>query len=357
VDYIGNIVYKNDKIDYIQTAEGRFVYETNGSVHYEFYAKDHLGNVRATYSRSPIHPHNIHVTQLTDYYPFGLPHGKPNGTNKYLYNGKEIDNELHMYDYGARFLGLDIPVWRAVDPLAEKYYSLSPYAYCAGNPIRFNDVDGRYFDDKNEKKASRIEKRANRRAEKLERKADRIDNQGGNSGDLRDRAGELRQSATDIVIMRNEQNTEYRFSGLNSKSAKNNNIEGPTILRTGTNNNGDNVVTMFTENTMSSKLHESRHGGDLSRGTLQFNANGGYGVSDEVSAYRAQYSWNGQMSYREQPNQAVMLQRIMAGQDPTIAIITNINQITRNVINSIVDPGFHAIYPPSNIPINIWNNN
>jgi len=150
VDYIGNIVYKNDKIDYIQTAEGRFVYETNGIVHYEFYAKDHLGNVRATYTRSPIHPHNIHVTQTTDYYPFGLPHARPNGTNKYLYNGKEIDNEMNMYDYRARFLGLDIPVWGAVDPLAEKYYSSSPYMYVRGNPILRVDFgglsDGDYYD-------------------------------------------------------------------------------------------------------------------------------------------------------------------------------------------------------------------
>jgi len=40
-----------------------------------------------------------------------------------------------------------------VDPLAEKYYSISPYAYCAGNPVRYVDYDGRdyglVFDEKN----------------------------------------------------------------------------------------------------------------------------------------------------------------------------------------------------------------
>ena len=30
-----------------------------------------------------------------------------------------------------------------MDPLAEKYYSLSPYTWCAGNPVKFVDQDGR----------------------------------------------------------------------------------------------------------------------------------------------------------------------------------------------------------------------
>lgn len=29
-----------------------------------------------------------------------------------------------------------------LDPLLEKYYSWSPYAYCANNPVKFIDPDG-----------------------------------------------------------------------------------------------------------------------------------------------------------------------------------------------------------------------
>ena len=34
----------------------------------------------------------------------------------------------------------------SVDPLAEKYYSVSPYAYCANNPVRYVDLHGDSID-------------------------------------------------------------------------------------------------------------------------------------------------------------------------------------------------------------------
>jgi hypothetical protein len=37
----------------------------------------------------------------------------------------------------------EIPIFTTPDPLAEKYYSISPYAYCMNNPIRAVDFDGR----------------------------------------------------------------------------------------------------------------------------------------------------------------------------------------------------------------------
>ena len=84
-----------------------------------------------------------------DYYPFGMEITPPegwyrSGTDPYLYNGKEIDrmHGLNQYDYGARWRDGALPAWTTVDPLAEKYYSISPYAYCGNNPVNRIDPNG-----------------------------------------------------------------------------------------------------------------------------------------------------------------------------------------------------------------------
>ncbi len=89
------------------------------------------------------------TVQRTQYYPSGLPWASNTGDNPGLqnkkYNGKEFVemNGYDSYDYGARGYYPAIGRFTSVDPLAEKYYSISPYAYCAGNPVRFIDPDGR----------------------------------------------------------------------------------------------------------------------------------------------------------------------------------------------------------------------
>lgn len=66
------------------------------------------------------------------------------GKQPYKYNGKELDqmHGLNLYDYSARYYEPAIGRFTTVDPLAEMYYSISPYAYCNNNPLRFIDPTG-----------------------------------------------------------------------------------------------------------------------------------------------------------------------------------------------------------------------
>ncbi len=63
---------------------------------------------------------------------------------------------LDLYDYGARLYDPAAAFWTSPDPLCEKYYNISPYAFCNNNPVTFIDPDGRVIRiPKNQKKIVR----------------------------------------------------------------------------------------------------------------------------------------------------------------------------------------------------------
>ena len=57
--------------------------------------------------------------------------------------GKEKDYETGYYNFGARYYDPVLSgLFLSVDPMSDKYPSLSPYAYCAWNPVKLVDPNG-----------------------------------------------------------------------------------------------------------------------------------------------------------------------------------------------------------------------
>lgn len=128
----------------ISLSDGQAVFRNN-NIGFEYYLKDHLGNVRLVFDEKG------QTLQRTDYYPFGLeidrnnpvqPLKVRNGYNRYLYNEKELQVGIGYLDYGARMYMPEVGRWGVTDPLSEKARWWSPYGYAFDNPMRFVDPDG-----------------------------------------------------------------------------------------------------------------------------------------------------------------------------------------------------------------------
>lgn len=177
-DYLGGFQYTNSVLDFFPTSEG-YVKNTvvNGSNTYKYVYqyKDHLGNIRLSYTIDPL-DNKVKIMEENHYYPYGLKHqgysseqllitpGTTPGTvtpypfpvtltpvinpsdvsYMYKFNGKELQDELGLnwYDYQARNYDPAIGRWFNNDPLAENTSHFSPYTYCNNNPVIFTDPMG-----------------------------------------------------------------------------------------------------------------------------------------------------------------------------------------------------------------------
>jgi RHS repeat-associated protein len=161
--YAGNVEYLFDRkstitenlfsISGIPTEEnqitGKRIHNPEGYVsnnQYFYYRRDHLGNNREVWNAT-----TDQTAQRMQYYPSGLPmqdrsHDNPN-VQPYKFGDKEFIEEhgLDEYDFNARNFYPAIMRFTTMDPLAEKYYSVSPYAYCANNPVRHIDPSGKFY--------------------------------------------------------------------------------------------------------------------------------------------------------------------------------------------------------------------
>ncbi len=155
--YAGNYVYdgNDDELEFFSHPEG-YIQRDGDEFSYVYQYKDHLGNVRLSYTD---HDNNgsidasTEIIEESNYYPFGVKHkGYNNVTTslgnstaqKFGFGGKELQDELGLdwYDVTARNYDAALGRWMNIDPLAEEMRRHSPYNYAFNNPIFFIDPDG-----------------------------------------------------------------------------------------------------------------------------------------------------------------------------------------------------------------------
>ena len=145
VSYYQGSVLKVDGQTMVLTGEGRMVYNTTSHLwEYEYDLKDHLGNTRISFSTDQ---DQLSLLQTKDYYPFGMEMANNHlnsPATKFLYNGKELQDEcgLDWYDYGARFYDPMLARFHTIDALADTFSYQTPYAYAINNPVRYIDWMG-----------------------------------------------------------------------------------------------------------------------------------------------------------------------------------------------------------------------
>ncbi|WP_149638666.1 RHS repeat domain-containing protein [Dyadobacter aurulentus] len=147
VKYAGDFEYdQSNALKRISVTGGQVVHRGD-SLRFDYFLKDHLGNVRIVFDEMG------RILQRTDYYPFGLeidrndPVQTPaarNDINRLTFIGRESQVGTGYIDLQARFYDPGIGRFMGVDPDTEGQLEFSPYHYSFNNPMRFSDPDGRF---------------------------------------------------------------------------------------------------------------------------------------------------------------------------------------------------------------------
>ena len=276
------------------------------------------------------------------YYASGLSMAQSygEGVQPYKYNGKEFVemHGLNEYDSHARWYYPAIMRTTTMDPLAEKYSNISPYAWCGNNMVNRFDPDGRKWkDNKAEAIAQRIEgkartnigkqlsllsklqaKRAKYGSEKLQTKIDR------KIADAQLQIMRLKNLEKNIELLTESENV-YSFRTVYTSTAYLEKKEDGSII---INNFGGD----------GSKAHEMTHAAQYEKGKVIYDEEKGF-ISNapeglvglEIEAYQTEYAIDGSVSAKSEEG------------DPE-----SILDINEDWINGIPNPnGSGQMYNPS----------
>lgn len=132
--YYDNLIFKGTQLERI-LFPGGYITPSGTEYIYHYYVTDRQGNVRAVVRDG-------NLEEANDFYPYGMlmagADGKIPDKQPYKLSGKEYitTRGLNLYDFGARMHDPAAMRFSTPDPLMEQYPSLSPYTYCAANPLK-----------------------------------------------------------------------------------------------------------------------------------------------------------------------------------------------------------------------------
>ncbi|WP_142785723.1 DUF6443 domain-containing protein [Changchengzhania lutea] len=153
IEYAGKYIYENNVLKFFSHAEGYAEPDGSGGFDYVYQYKDHLGNIRLSYSDIDGNGSvaNSEIVEENNYYPFGLKHKGYNSivsantndvANKFKFNGKEQEKALgyNMYEMDVRSLDPALGRWTSMDPVT--HHSMSTYNAFDNNPVLISDPSG-----------------------------------------------------------------------------------------------------------------------------------------------------------------------------------------------------------------------
>lgn len=181
----------------------------------------------------------------------------------------------------------------SIDPLCEKYYSISPYIYCLNNPVRFIDPTRMKIEEGSLREWQRQRQNIERRKAELQSSVDKLTAKASAKGwsveklinKVGNKIGRIYNLNTTLGTMNTLENSSqvYRLSGTTGS------IGGLKLSTT------DNVLVIDYSGT-ANFVHEITHAGQFEVGDVAFDSKSGLSLAqdifDETSAYRAQFAYS-----------------------------------------------------------------
>ena len=267
-----------------------------------FYHPDHLG------SASWITDSAGRPVQHLQYLPWGesFVDQRSSGWNAmYTFSAKEKDTETGYSYFGARYYSSDLSIWLSVDPMSDKYPSLSPYSYCANNPIKLVDPNGMQWETpEDEMKANEMKDKAIERISHYQKQIDKCNatiNRTKNAKKKEEAAAKAEyfqelmtevQNGIDGLAMMGDDSYYYHFEevGRGGDCYSKRDIRGPNDVH----------VTIYSDEFIETRWHECKHIQDWKNKVFpsekhDFGQDGKLGNNDsdvETSAYRSEFAFS-----------------------------------------------------------------